>query len=262
MPRPEPMHRNTVSRVSFTLSFALVLSALAPQAASALGETSLFDVRIVSYEGGNPTPRESAPRRLAWELRKRTSVDTRMTPSTARLDDPGIFDTPFLYWSGDAAFPELSDAEITGLRRFVTFGGFVLIDDAAPDQDGFDASIRRELSRAFPARSLAPLSNDHTLFRSYYLLTRPLGRVEGPDQLEALTVGDRVAVLYSRHDLGGAWARDNLGNWEHAVEPGGDAQRELAIRLGVNIVLYSLCLDYKDDQVHAPFIMRRRAGSP
>ena len=81
-------------------------------------------------------------------------------------------------------------------------------------------------------------------------------------QLEAITVGDRVAVVYSRHDLGGAWARDNLGNWEHAVEPGGDRQRELALRLGVNIVLYSLCLDYKDDQVHAPFIMRRRAGSP
>jgi hypothetical protein len=262
MPRPEAKPRDIVSRLALTLAAALFVAALAPRAASALGETSLFDVRVVSYEGGNPTPRESAPRRLAWELRKRTSVDTRMTPSTARLDDPQIFDTPFLYWSGDAAFPELSDAEITGLRRFVTFGGFVLIDDASPDQDGFDASIRRELARAFPTRPLGSLSNDHTLFRSYYLLTRPLGRIEGPDHLEAITLGDRVAVVYSRHDLGGAWARDNLGNWEHSVEPGGDGQRELAIRLGVNVALYSLCLDYKDDQVHAPFIMRRRAGSP
>ncbi len=261
-PRSPDTSARTFSRLSFTLGAALLLSALAPHAASALGETSLFDVRVVSYEGGNPTPRESAPRRLAWELRKRTSVDTRMVPTSARLDDPGIFDTPFLYWSGDAAFPELSDAESSGLRRFVTFGGFVLIDDAAPEAGGFDASVRRELSRAFPTRPLTTLSNDHTLFRSYYLLTRPLGRVEGPDHLEAITLGDRVAIVYSRHDLGGAWARDNLGNWENAVEPGGDAQRELAIRLGVNIVLYSLCLDYKDDQVHAPFIMRRRAGSP
>jgi hypothetical protein len=260
--RPTRPPTPRLARLFFTLSAGLCLCALAPDAASALGETSLFDVRVVSYEGGNPTPRESAPRRLAWELRKRTSVDTRMTPSSARLDDPQIFDTPFLYWSGDAAFPELSEAEITGLRRFVTFGGFVLVDDAAPDQEGFDASIRRELQRAFPTRPLTTLSNDHTLFRSYYLLTRPIGRVEGADHLEAITIGDRAAVVYSRHDLGGAWARDNLGNWEHAVEPGGDAQRELAIRLGVNVVLYALCLDYKDDQVHAPFIMRRRAGSP
>jgi len=41
----------------------------------------------------------------------------------------------------------------------------------------------------------------------------------------------------------------------------GERQREQAIRLSVNIVLYALCLDYKDDQVHAPFIMRRR-GNP
>jgi hypothetical protein len=67
-------------------------------------------------------------------------------------------------------------------------------------------------------------------------------------------------VIYSRHDLGGALERDNLGNYLHAVEPGGEGQREAAIRMGVNLVVYALCLDYKDDQVHAPFIMRRRAG--
>ena len=58
------------------------------------------------------------------------------------------------------------------------------------------------------------------------------------------------------------WARDNLGTWRYPIAPGGEHQRELAIRLGVNVVMYALCLDYKDDQVHAPFIMRRRGGSP
>jgi hypothetical protein len=43
---------------------------------------------------------------------------------------------------------------------------------------------------------------------------------------------------------------------------GGATQREAAVRLGVNLVMYALCLDYKDDQVHAPFILRRRAGRP
>jgi hypothetical protein len=84
--------------------------------------------------------------------------------------------------------------------------------------------------------------------------------VQGPDHLEAVMRGERAAVIYSRHDLGGAFERDNVGNFLHAVEPGGEQQREQAIRLGVNLVLYALCLDYKDDQVHAPFIMRRRAG--
>ena len=140
--------------------------------------------------------------------------------------------------------------------------GFVLVDDASPETRSFDGAIRRALARAFPRTPLRPLPTTHTLFRSFYLLRRAEGRVRRTEPLEAITVGERVAVLYSRHDLGGAWARDNLGSWRHSVVPGGEEQRERAIRLGVNIVMYALCLDYKDDQVHAPFIMRRRGGAP
>ena len=249
-----------LARTAVTLAAALLAAALAPHAAHGLGESSRFDVRAIDYHGGHPQPRQSAPRRLAWEVRKRTSIDTRLEPSRVRLDDPSLFDTPFVYWSGDAAYPPLSEPELAGLRRFLRFGGFVLLDDASGGQEGFDASVRRDLQRALPDSPLTRLPAGHTLFRSFYLLERPVGRVLGPAQLEAVSVGDRVALLYSRHDLGGAWARDNLGTWEHAVVPGGDPQREHAIRLGVNIVMYALCLDYKDDQVHAPFIMRRRGG--
>jgi hypothetical protein len=263
LPAPFPPHkRRSLSSVALTLSAALLFAALAPRAASALGESSLFEVRTVLYDGGEPSPRPTAPRRLAWEVRKRTSIDVDLEPGGARLDDPSIFESPFLYWAGDREFPALSEAEVIGLRRFVRFGGFVLIDDNAPETNGFDRSIRRELSRAFPEDPLRALTNTHTVFRSFYLLARPEGRVRGPDEFEAIEMADRVAVLYSRHDLGGAWARDNLASWIHPVVPGGEEQRERAIRLGVNVVMYSLCLDYKDDQVHAPFIMRRRGGSP
>ena len=68
----------------------------------------------------------------------------------------------------------------------------------------------------------------------------------------------RLAVLYSPNDLLGALARDSLGTWEMEVVPGGEGQREKAVRLGVNLAMYALCLDYKEDQVHIPFIMKRR----
>jgi hypothetical protein len=32
--------------------------------------------------------------------------------------------------------------------------------------------------------------------------------------------------------------------------------------MGLNLVMYALCLDYKTDQVHVPFIMRRRRWRP
>jgi hypothetical protein len=107
---------------------------------------------------------------------------------------------------------------------------------------------------------LVKLPAKHVVYRSFYLVQRPVGRVQGSDSIEAIEKSGRAAVIYSRHDLGGALERDNVGNYAHDVVPGGPAQREMAQRLAVNIVLYALCLDYKDDQVHAPFIMRRWAG--
>ncbi|MDD9939246.1 MAG: DUF4159 domain-containing protein [Myxococcales bacterium] len=256
MNAPRPWRRVTLWMVGASLALLWVH---APTAV-AIGEDTLLDVRRVVIEGAGEAPRPTAARRLAWEVRQRTSVETRLEPTTVRLDDPQLFASPMLYWSGDQTFGPLSEAEVIGLRRFVEFGGFVLIDDASPDAEGFDRSVRNALKAVFGEGALRPLPETHTVYRSFYLLKRPYGRVEGPAQLEAVERGGRAAVVYSRHDLGGAWERDNLGNYRYQVQPGRRGQREMAIRLGVNLVLYALCLDYKDDQVHSPFIMRRRAG--
>jgi hypothetical protein len=241
------------------LACGFVTLVIAVPRAWAFGEAGMIDVRGLDYHGGTAAPRPQASQRLAWEVRQRTSVDTRSHPTRVRLDDPALFETPFLYWSGDQAFPPLSEREVVGLRRFVDFGGFVLIDDAAPEGDAFDASVRRELARAFGRDALQKLSADHTLYRSFYLLDRPVGRVRAPDYVEAIERDGRAAVIYSRHDLGGAWDRDDMGNWRFAALENGERQRELAYRFGVNVVMYALCLDYKDDQVHAPFILQRQA---
>jgi len=251
--------------MSALAALVALLLALVPLEAAAFGDRTIVDIRMVEIAGAS-LPRPTAALRLAWETRQRTSVETRLPPTSVKLSDPKLFESGLVYWAGDSAFAPLSEAEVTGLRRFVEFGGFVMIDDAAPTRDdastGFDASIRRELARAFGENELRKMPATHTVYRSFYLLERPYGRIAGSESLEMIERGGRAAVIYSRHDLGGAWDRDNLGNYYHAVEPGGDSQREMAVRLGVNLVLYALCLDYKDDQVHSPFIMRRRAGQP
>jgi hypothetical protein len=57
----------------------------------------------------------------------------------------------------------------------------------------------------------------------------------------------------------GALARSGDG-WALEMSPGGVEQREYAVRLAVNISMYVLCSDYKDDQVHAEWLMRRRGS--
>lgn len=232
-----------------------------PSLGAAIGEATAFEFRSLSLRGLKDDLRPTATRRMSWAVRTRTSVETILEPSSVTLSDRSLFEQPFLYLAGDGAFPMPSAAEIERLSRFLRFGGFLLIDDASDGGDAFDASVRELLSRALPNDALKPIPSDHVLYRSFYLVDRPVGRVEGPARLEGIELSDRYAVIYSRHDLGGAWARDNLGNYHFAVAPGGERQREIAYRLGVNIVIYALSLDYKDDQVHAPFIMRRRGGA-
>ena len=243
------------------LSILACLSVVPVHHAFAFGEAS--GVELVALDlGKNDSDARGVTERLAWEVRKRSSVEPILEPGRARFEKAGLFRSPFLYWRGSEEFAPLSEEAIEGLRKYVHRGGFILIDDATAGGDGFDRAVRRELLRAFPAHPLRPISPKHTIYRSFYLLNRPVGRVEGPGFLEGMTYGDRIAVVYTQHDLGGAFQRDNLGAWSQAVVPGGEGQRERAIRLGVNLVLYALCTDYKDDQVHAPFIMRRRGAGP
>jgi hypothetical protein len=229
-----------------------------PGRAWAFGETSKLAVGQIEH-GGRWNPRPTALRRFCWELAQRTSIETANDGQPIKLARPGLHRTPMLYLAGDGALPPFADAELASLRRHLQYGGFLLVDSAdGSDGSGFDATVRRELARLLPASPLTRVPREHVLYKSFYLLDHQGGRLLVKPHLEAQEVSGRLAVVYSQNDLAGAWARGELGDWEHACVPGGEPQRETAFRLGVNLAMYALCTDYKDDAVHLPFIMKRR----
>jgi hypothetical protein len=101
------------------------------------------------------------------------------------------------------------------------------------------------------------IPSDHTVYRSFYLIRQVGGRRIVHPYLEGVRIGDVTPVLYCQNDLGGAWEKDPVGSWVNTCEPGGEAQRRDAFKLGVNIVLYALTANYKQDKIHLPFIKRR-----
>jgi len=234
------------------------VASLAGPRAFAIGPRGRFRIARALYQGGNSEPHPDALRRLAWEIILRTSVDADYDFPAVRLDDPALFATPLVYLSGDRGFNPWSEAEVANFRRYLTLGGLALVDDAAgrPASD-FNLSIRREAARLFPNAPLARLPDEHSIFRSYYLLRRVGGRVLVSPYLEGVQLPAHSPILYCRNDLGGAWARDALGRWSADCVPGGESQRQAAFQLGVNVALYALTLDYKQDQVHLPFIRER-----
>jgi hypothetical protein len=242
------------------------LSLAIAKRAFAIGQGSKFRFGQLQLGPGNTwNPRPTALRRLGWEIEKRTSIDVELDPVIVTPTSENLHATPFLYLAGQREIELPSTQGIEALRRFLTFGGFLLIDSAEGSTDGaFDGSVRKLIKAIFPppAPGLEVVSADHVIYKSFYLLDKPLGRLAIAPAMEAVTREGRIVCAYVANDLGGAWARDDFGNHDFPCEPGGERQRELAYRMGVNLAMYALCLDYKADQVHVPFIMKRRRWKP
>jgi len=212
----------------------------------------------VKYRGGDWNPRPLSIGPLMVELMRRTSIEASTSRHAVSLTDPHLFSYPFLYISGKYDFKPFSAEEIAGLRRFLSYGGFLLADDALGQPGyGFDKSLRREMKKVFPEKEFKRIPSSHAAMRSYYLLKRIGGRRMISPYLEGITVGNTTPLIYCHNDLGGAWERDQLGSWVYPCTPGGEQQRKDAFHVGINLILYAMTENYKEDLIHVPFIRKR-----
>lgn len=225
--------------------------------ALAMGDYSKLVIPQVKYRGGSFKPRAEALESLLVQVANRTSVEVRRASLDLDLKNPDLFRYPMIYMGGNDVFQSFAPEELNALRNYLSYGGFLLVDDnSATAHSKFDASFRNMVSQLFPHTPLQRLPEDHSIYRSFYLVNQVTGRVTVNPFLEGITVKGRTVLVYTANDLGGAWSRDKLGHWDYDAV-GGDQQRKMAIRLGVNIVMYALTLDYKKDMVHLPIILER-----
>ena len=206
---------------------------------------------------------------LTRVLAARTSAEMG-TPSALHLAEALTADAmmpyPLVYWrvTPDQALP--SNSSIGAINEYFRHGGMIVFD--APDQvgalgsdDGGSAGAKlRDILARIDIPPLAPLSEDHVVTRSFYLLPGLPGRYMGGTVYveRGSSANDGVSsVIIGGHDWAAAWARDATGLPLYPVVPGGEQQREFAYRAGVNMVMYALTGNYKADQVHLPAIMQR-----
>ncbi|MFN3200978.1 MAG: DUF4159 domain-containing protein [Bradymonadia bacterium] len=244
--------------INTTALGALGAGLVAPGDAFALGKSSKLGIGLLKH-GGGYRERPRSVEQLMWEVTKQTSIDVRERPLIVDASSAKLYKSPLLVWIGTGATAPIPEADRQRLSRFLRAGGTLFIDDATvPGDDSFDASARREIEALMPDVPLTPISNDHTIYRSFFLLQEPYGRVRRKAFLQGTPFDDRCPIIYNRNDLFGALGRDSFGQWLMPVVPGGAAQRERAFRLGINLLMYATCLNYKRDQVHVTAILRRR----
>jgi Domain of unknown function (DUF4159) len=244
-----------------TAALSATVTAAYSGSAHAYGDDGTFEPKVLLAGGLRGPAWASAPKRWCSEVDKRTSAPARSSVRAVAATDPLLLDGPLAYWSGSSTIAPLSAGEMAGMRQFLALGGLLVVDDSEPDVGTFGRDARRELSRVLPEAAPVAIPVDHVVYRSFYLLkpARPFGRKAGPPSADAIMRAGVLRVVFLAHDMGGAMARNELGTWQASVD-GGDEQREKAIRFAVNLALYALTTNYKDDAVHAKFLLQRRAA--
>ena len=185
---------------------------------------------------------------------------------------------PLIYWPIVAGLPQPKPEARTRIAAYMKNGGTMIFDtrDALIARPGGPPTAEALWLRTFlegvDVPELEPVPHDHVLTKTFYLLDRIVGRTAiGQTWIEALPppdphdrvqrparAGDSVSpIIIASDDLAAAWAEDADRHPLYPLIPGGARQRELALRSGVNLVMYTLTGNYKADQVHAKDILER-----
>jgi len=205
---------------------------------------------------------------LTGTLSRRTAVETA-EPLAVTIERDELIFFPLLYWPVIAEQTPPSAAALERINRYLDTGGTVFFDtrdgdDQTPGSFGGAAQSAQRLRRltsSIKMPPLVPLPTDHVLTKSFYLMHEFPGRWN-VGTIWVQPVEDRVndgvsSVIVGANDWASAWAVDGQGRPAFAVVPGGERQREMAMRFGVNLVMYVLTGNYKSDQVHVPAILER-----
>ncbi len=248
---------------------ALILSALAGAlglaypgvTALGIGRPTRLTLGLVEIPGGEPFPRKGVPAALLFELARSTSVDVRADCPLLSFTDKAIFDHPLLILAGGQGFPPLPKGHREGLANYLKAGGMLFADDTSGlSRSPFADSLAREIQAIFPGRTLERLERSHAIYRSFFLMNRVAGRVALRPYVEGVTIGDISPVILSRNDMLGALATDTSGSYVFEAVPGGEGQRALAYKLGINVIMYALTLNYKLDATHVRALLGKRRG--
>jgi hypothetical protein len=201
---------------------------------------------------------------LSQEIWRRSAMEPN-DPLGINVEEDSLIFFPMIYWPITRDARALSEAAAARVNTYLQSGGLIIFDT----QDADVALLRAgaphpglvSVLESIDVPPLARIPSDHVVTRSFYLLQEFPGRYSGqPVWVEANPDGasrdGTSGVLIGSHDWASAWAVGENGN-SIAVVDGGERQRELAQRFGVNLAMYALTGNYKADQVHAADILER-----
>ncbi len=188
---------------------------------------------------GDWDPDPSAVHDLLKYARDNSTLEVKFKRQEVELSDPRVATYPILYMTGHHEF-HWNDEEVARLQRYLTAGG-LLLADACCGRASFDVAFRREIAKVLPGSQLDRLPGDHPLYHCHNDINQveytPRVREDyGPfntPELEGIAMDGRLAVIYSKFDLGNGWEQ-----FPHDYSYG--FKDSDALNIGTNILVYTV----------------------
>ncbi|MFH1008898.1 MAG: DUF4159 domain-containing protein [Candidatus Latescibacterota bacterium] len=213
-----------------------------------------FNMTLVKYnfQDINRDTYPMAIPNLIQYLNDYTNLRARIDGQKIELSDRGLVGAPFIYMTGFDAVVSLSETEIQNLGEYLRSGGFLFVEDIAPnvDTDGklggdlpnaqrglkgtaFDQQMRSVLKQALGSEAkFQRILKSHDVFHAFYDFDDgpPLGGSTGGnvEDLEGIYIRGRLAVVFSDLNISWYWGEKNVSG------------RERGLQFGVNLIAYAL----------------------
>jgi hypothetical protein len=201
-------------------------------AISATGQQS-YKIALLKYNGGGDwyaNLETSLPNLIAFSNRN-LGTNIQLEQAIIEVGDRAIFNYPFVHLTGHGNI-SFTDQEAQNLRKYLSSGGFLHIDD----NYGIDPYIRAEMQKVFPELEFIELPPSHPIFHQKYEFKDGLPKIHEHDNQRPQAFGlyfkGRLVCLYTyESDLGDGWEDPRIHN---------DTQtnHEKALKMGANILQF------------------------
>lgn len=218
----------------YLLAVILFLFVTSPTAAQDLPDGELFTIGRLKYSGGGDwySDTSSLPNLLKF-LKQETGIQTTDEEVVVEPSDRAIFNLPYLYLTGHGRIT-FSEEDAANLRRHLTAGGFLHVDD----NYGLNEHFIREIKKVFPKHPLQEVPYSHPIYSSYYQFPNGPPKIHEhdgkPPQGFGIFYEGRLVVYYTyESDLGDGWEDPDVHGDPEEI-------RLQALKMGVNIIVYAL----------------------
>jgi hypothetical protein len=204
-------------------------------------QRSKFSFARIKYTSGDWDTDQRMPSNILNSLLEYTTIPLDPEEKIVELGSEDLFKYPFCYLSGHKLV-QFNRQEEINFKKYVLNGGFILVDDCNHDIDGlFARSFESQMNKTFGAQALKKIPNDHHIYNSFFKFEKgpPTTSFElngwgddlVHDYLQAITINNRIGVLYSNKDYGCEWDYD-FRNKRFLAEDN--------TKFAVNIILYAM----------------------